>query len=115
LKWVFVKRQCMHCTLMPCADACAPEAFRRHPSGVVIADSEKCLGCSACVDDVYGEKELGGLGWLYLASVPFEQFGLPSRFAAPATSRGMGALPRDRGNVVSRSSNLPEQPPAATG
>ncbi len=29
------------------------------------------------VDHVYGEKEAGGTGMLYLASVPFEQLGLP--------------------------------------
>ena len=30
------------------------------------------------VDHVYGEKEVGGTGWLYLASVPFDQLGLPT-------------------------------------
>ncbi len=29
------------------------------------------------VDHVYGEREAGGTGWLYLASVPFEELGMP--------------------------------------
>jgi hypothetical protein len=27
------------------------------------------------IDHLYGEKELGGTGWMYLSSVPFEQVG----------------------------------------
>lgn len=190
LKWVFVKRQCMHCTDMRCATVCAPEVFRRTASGVVLCDSAKCIGCAACIDEcpfqvpvidywdvktphlrmctfcfdrqearidrlevdgkplsgealerhrrslrtpacaqacpsgalqfgerdellaearrriaaapqkyvdyIYGEKELRGLGWLYLASVPFEKLGLPTAFVPPPESRGMGSLDRRR-------------------
>ncbi|MBN2476599.1 MAG: 4Fe-4S dicluster domain-containing protein [Pirellulales bacterium] len=194
-KWVFVKRQCMHCSEMPCADVCAPQVFRRTPTGAVACDSAKCIGCAACVDacpfgvpaidywdvdtphmrkctfclercatpierlqvngrpltgaalarhrasfhtpacvkacptgaltfgprprllseahrriaaapaqyvdHVYGEKELGGLGWLYLATVPFEQLGLPTRFVPRADFQGMGAVRRTRGWLAS--------------
>jgi formate dehydrogenase iron-sulfur subunit len=195
LKWVFVKLQCMHCKEMPCANVCAPEVFRRTASGVVVCDSDKCIGCVACedecpfqvptieyrgldtphvrkcdfcferleaeidrlrvngkplagealrrhkkslqtpacakacptgaiqfgdrpgllaearrriaaqpdkyVDHVYGEKELGGLGWLYLAGVPFEKLGLPTRFAAPEGFQGLGAAAVGRRAVAS--------------
>lgn len=30
------------------------------------------------VRQIYGEQEVGGTGWLYLASVPFEQLGFPT-------------------------------------
>lgn len=49
------------------------------------------------VDHIYGEKELGGLGRLYLAGVPFEKLGFPTRFAPRAESKGMGATDRSRG------------------
>lgn len=195
LRWVFVKRQCMHCGEMRCADDCAPGVFRRTASGVVVCDSEKCIGCAACVgrcpfgapsieywglatpqirmcsfclerrqgepdavrvdgkplrgealrryqqslekpacakacpagalrfgrrdqllaearrriaadpqkyvNYIYGEKELGGCGWLYLAGVPFEKLGLPRRLVAPARSQDMGSKGRGGHPVAS--------------
>lgn len=188
LKWVFVKRQCVHCADMRCADVCAPGVFRQTESGAVVCDADECIGCAACVaecpfgaprieywgletpqirkcsfcferrqanldavrldgkplrgealarhqesfhtpacakacpagaiqfgrrdqlldearrriaadrpryvDHVYGEKELGGCGWLYLAGVPFEKLGLPVQFVAPAGPKGMGSMYR---------------------
>jgi len=48
--WVFVKRQCLHCTHVYCAYVCAPEVFRTTPSGVVACRPDLCIGCAACVD-----------------------------------------------------------------
>ena len=190
LKWVFVKRQCLHCAELRCADVCAPGVFRLTASGVVVSDPDKCIGCAACTDEcplgaprieywgldkpqirkctfcldrqqaepgemrvngrrlrgealrrheesfrtpacakacpagalkfgrrdqllaearrriaaaprkyvdyVYGEKDLGGCAWLYLASVPFEKLGLPVLAAAPVKPKGMGS--RGRGH-----------------
>ena len=48
------------------------------------------------VDSIYGEKELGGLGWLYLAAVPFEELGLPTRFVPRAEFKGLGSLDAPR-------------------
>ncbi len=195
LKWVFVKRQCMHCTEMRCADVCAPGVFRQTDSGVVVHDAKECIGCAACIDEcpfgvpaidfwdvdtphlrkctfcferrerqidrilvngkpltgeafarhkdrfqspacakgcptgalsfgrrdqllqearrriaaspdryfdyIYGEKELGGLGWLYLAAVPPKELGLPTLFVPRADSKGMGAVERRRGVLSS--------------
>ncbi|NQT15569.1 MAG: 4Fe-4S dicluster domain-containing protein [Planctomycetes bacterium] len=175
--WVFVKRQCMHCTNMYCAAVCPPQVYHKTPSGVVTCESDQCIGCAVCmdvcpfavpaidywgvaspqvrkcsfclerqeskheqaevngkpvsgaalsrleeslrtpacakacpteailfgdreellqeakqriaarperyVDHVYGEKEAGGTGWLYLASVPFEELGFPTSFENP--------------------------------
>jgi len=193
LKWVFVKRQCMHCAEMRCAEVCAPVVFHRTPTGVVAHEADKCIGCSACIDEcpfgalaidywkvdtphlrkcdfcltrqtakidevllngkplsgaalarhkssfqtpacakacpadaiqfgprdrllaeakqriaaapqsyvdhVYGEKELGGTGWLYLAAVPFDQIGLPTSFPARSEFEEMGAAGRRRGGL----------------
>jgi len=189
VSWHFVKRQCMHCSDMPCANNCAPKAFRLTRCGTVVTEPAKCIGCVACIDDcpfdvprvevwevetphlrkcdfcfqrrraevdgadlngaplagrslwryrrgfampacvkacptgalrfgrrdlllkearrrmaaepgkyvrhIYGEKELGGLGWLYLASVPFEELGFPTRFAPRETIEEMGAVDRE--------------------
>ncbi|NQU20159.1 MAG: 4Fe-4S dicluster domain-containing protein [Candidatus Nealsonbacteria bacterium] len=204
LKWVFVKRQCLHCTEMPCANSCAPEIFRRTATGEIVCNSKECIGCAACIDEcpfevpaieywdvatphlrkctfcydrqqapvaqvnvngkplsgealrrhqqrlrtpacaaacptgalkfgdrdkllaearrriaarpneyvdhIYGEKELGGTGWLYLAAVPFERLGFPTHFAPPppasgADPKGMGSIDRhqrDRGGSLFR-------------
>ena len=48
-KWVFVKRQCLHCTELYCANVCAPQVFRRTESGVVVYQADCCIGCGACI------------------------------------------------------------------
>jgi len=194
-KWVFVKRQCMHCNELRCADVCAPGVFWKTPLGAVAAHESQCIGCAACIDEcpfhvpaidhwgldtphirkcdfclgswempvdgirvngrplagealarhrksfrtpacvkgcptgalkfgrrdqllaearrrmaaapgkyvdhIYGEKELGGLGWLYLASAPFKELGFPTMFVPRAESKGMGAVDRRRGTLAS--------------
>jgi formate dehydrogenase iron-sulfur subunit len=195
--WVFVKRQCMHCTDMYCAYVCAPEVFRKTPSGMVACRPDQCIGCAACidacpfqvpaidywnvatpqirkcsfclerqeskheeaeidgkplspsalsrhekslrtpacakacptgailfgdreqllreakrriaarperyVDHVYGEKEAGGTGWLYLSRVPFEKLGFPTSFENPDTFKKvrLGSRERSRGFLAS--------------
>ncbi len=195
VKWVFVKRQCMHCREMRCSDVCAPGVFRLTDSGAVASEADACIGCGACIDEcpwrvpvvdfwdvetphlrkctfcmerregtidqvringrtlsgealarhqksfqtpacakacptgairfgprdellaearrriaaepdkyidyVYGEHEMGGLGWLYLASVPFEKLGLPTRFVPRGDFQGLGAA-GGRGGVRAR-------------
>ncbi len=58
------------------------------------------------VDHIYGEKELGGLGWLYLAAVPFEKLGLPTKFVARADFRGMGTAPHPAGVLGTAAATL---------
>ena len=49
-RWAFVKHQCLHCTDLYCASVCAPEVFHRNELGVVVCESERCMGCAACID-----------------------------------------------------------------
>jgi formate dehydrogenase iron-sulfur subunit len=170
LKWIFARRQCMHCVEPSCESACIVGALTRTPEGAVVYDKDKCIGCrycmvacpfgiptfewdkqipyitkcefctdrqadttapdtlndvalsdesksrhviaqtkSACssvcptgaikfgdrdqlllegnarisaspkkyVDHIFGEEEVGGTGWLYLAAVPFKDLGFP--------------------------------------
>lgn len=49
LKWLFVKRQCMHCLTPACASACPVGALVRLPHGPVVYDDGKCIGCRYCM------------------------------------------------------------------
>ena len=147
LKYIFAKRQCMHCNDPSCVTACPVTALHKTREGAVAYESEKCIGCRYCVmacpfnvptaewdsrapkirkcdmcydrisgggvpacvkacpseamtygdrdqliamakkriaaspgkyvNRIYGEKEAGGTGVLYMSSVPFEQIGFP--------------------------------------
>ncbi|MBI5603762.1 MAG: 4Fe-4S binding protein [Deltaproteobacteria bacterium] len=41
---------CHHCANAPCKEACPAGAIIRNPQGVVLIDSELCIGCQACVE-----------------------------------------------------------------
>jgi formate dehydrogenase iron-sulfur subunit len=49
LKYVFAKRQCMHCDDPACASACPVTALHKTAEGPVIYDSDKCIGCRYCI------------------------------------------------------------------
>ncbi|MDR3762935.1 MAG: 4Fe-4S dicluster domain-containing protein [Acidobacteriota bacterium] len=46
---VFVKRQCMHCDDPACASACPVTALHKDPSGAVVYDKSRCIGCRYCM------------------------------------------------------------------
>jgi formate dehydrogenase iron-sulfur subunit len=48
LKWVFTRRQCMHCLEPACASACLVGALAKQPDGGVCYDETKCIGCRYC-------------------------------------------------------------------
>ncbi len=48
-KPTFVKSQCMHCEHPACASACLVGAMRKTPSGPVIYDASRCIGCRYCM------------------------------------------------------------------
>ena len=45
----FIRRLCMHCESPTCASVCPVEAFRKEPSGPVIYDASRCIGCRYCI------------------------------------------------------------------
>lgn len=49
LRWIFAKRQCMHCLEPACVSACLVEALVRTPEGAVVYDAKRCIGCRYCM------------------------------------------------------------------
>src|SRR5579864_4876753 len=49
LKYIFTKRQCMHCEDPACASACPVTAMHKTKEGPVVYDSGKCIGCRYCI------------------------------------------------------------------
>ncbi|HTN53942.1 MAG TPA: 4Fe-4S dicluster domain-containing protein [Anaeromyxobacter sp.] len=49
LRYVFAKRQCMHCEEPACAAACPVTALHKTAEGPVVYDEAKCIGCRYCV------------------------------------------------------------------
>ncbi|MBD3336982.1 MAG: 4Fe-4S dicluster domain-containing protein [Candidatus Eisenbacteria bacterium] len=45
----WIKVQCMHCNRPACVSACIVGAFRKDPSGPVVYDAWKCIGCRYCM------------------------------------------------------------------
>ncbi len=45
----FAKKQCMHCVSPGCASACPVRAMDKLPSGPVVYDASKCMGCRYCM------------------------------------------------------------------
>ncbi len=48
-KAFFVPKLCNHCTNSPCVQLCPVGASYISPEGLVLVDSERCIGCSYCV------------------------------------------------------------------
>ncbi|MCL6583216.1 MAG: 4Fe-4S dicluster domain-containing protein [bacterium] len=49
IEWLFLKRQCYHCTDAACMLVCPTVAIEKTPEGVVVLNQEKCIGCKYCV------------------------------------------------------------------
>jgi Fe-S-cluster-containing dehydrogenase component len=45
----YVKRQCMHCIAPACASACPVQAMVKLPTGPVVYDASRCMGCRYCM------------------------------------------------------------------
>jgi len=49
VRWIFTKRQCMHCLEPSCASACPVGALSTGASGAVVYDRARCMGCRYCM------------------------------------------------------------------
>lgn len=47
-RWLFPVA-CMHCEHPPCASVCRYEATHKREDGIVVIDTEKCVGCELCI------------------------------------------------------------------
>lgn len=45
----YVKTQCMHCVAPACASACPVQAMVKLPTGPVVYDASRCMGCRYCM------------------------------------------------------------------
>ncbi len=65
-----------------CVKACPSGALVFGNRDVLLAEARRRLNAepSRYVAHIYGEKEAGGTGWLYLAALPFDQLDFPISF-----------------------------------
>ncbi len=62
-----------------CAKACPSGAIQFGPRDQLLAEARRRIAASPkkYVNHIWGETEMGGTGWLYLAAVPFSELGFP--------------------------------------
>ena len=49
IKWLFRNDKCFHCTDAGCMKVCpVPGCITKTPSGAIVLDSKKCVGCKYC-------------------------------------------------------------------
>jgi formate dehydrogenase iron-sulfur subunit len=46
---IYVKKQCMHCEVPACEDACFVDAFQKTEMGPVVYNDSLCVGCRYCM------------------------------------------------------------------
>ncbi len=66
----FIPRPCMHCKNAPCVEICPTRASYKREDGIILIDSDKCVGCKQCmVACPYGARYLNRHKTGYFKSV----------------------------------------------
>jgi Fe-S-cluster-containing dehydrogenase component len=68
-----------------CVESCPMEVMTFGPRSQVLAIARERMKAhpTRYTPHIYGENEVGGTSWLYLAAIPFEQLGFPKLGFAP--------------------------------
>jgi formate dehydrogenase iron-sulfur subunit len=94
-------RKCTFCAnrqkqgLQPaCSGTCPTGALKFGAREDLIAEAKRRIAASpkSYIDHVYGETEIGGTSWLYIAAVPFEMMGLRKLETEPVTVNARRAM-----------------------
>ncbi len=49
LRFEYIARMCLHCTVPPCADACPQQClYKDRQTGLTLYDNTACVGCGCC-------------------------------------------------------------------
>ena len=94
-------RKCTFCSdriskpggIPACVEICPEEAiaFGKRSDLITLAHQRIVTNPGRYIDHIFGENEVGGMGWMYLAGVPFGKLGFPSELGAtpyPQLTRG---------------------------
>lgn len=82
-----------------CAEACPTEAitFGKRSDLMALARERIRTAPDKYIDHIYGETEVGGLGWVYISHVPFDDVGLPTNLGGTPypkfTKNALAAVP----------------------
>jgi len=70
-----------------CVSACLTGALQFGDRDALLREARQRIQTSGgrYVNYIYGEREVGGLSWLYISSVPFERLGFPTLGKEPVT------------------------------
>lgn len=50
LKLTYSPARCLQCSKPPCKEACPVDAITQRQDGIVLVDSEICIGCKDCIE-----------------------------------------------------------------